>query len=50
VSVQEGQGTSQNLQPGTVYATSPGPGSKLPQGGNIIIFVVQPQISPTPSA
>jgi serine/threonine-protein kinase len=48
VSVQEGPGTSQNQQPGTVYATSPGPGTPLAQGGNIIIFVVA-QSSPSPS-
>jgi hypothetical protein len=49
VSVQEGPGASQNQQPGTVYATSPGPGTPLQQGGNIIIFVVPPSPPPSPT-
>jgi eukaryotic-like serine/threonine-protein kinase len=48
VSVQPGPGSGQDQQPGTVYATAPSPGTQLPPGGNIIIFVVQ-QSSPSPS-
>jgi eukaryotic-like serine/threonine-protein kinase len=47
VSVQFGPGTGQ--PDGTVYQTSPGPGTQLAPGGNITIFVVQ-QSSPSPSA
>jgi eukaryotic-like serine/threonine-protein kinase len=49
VSVQFGPGTAQISTPGTVYETSPGPGTQLAAGSNIIIFVVQPQSSPSPS-
>ena len=51
VTPQEGPGSGQNQQPGTVYATSPSPGTQLAPGGNIIIFVVaQSSPSPSPSA
>jgi beta-lactam-binding protein with PASTA domain len=47
VTATQGQGPS-TYQPGTVYSTSPGPGSPLAPGGNITIYV-QAQASPSPS-
>jgi eukaryotic-like serine/threonine-protein kinase len=49
VSVSYGPGSPQDSTPGTVYQTSPGAGQQLAPGGNITIFVVQPQSSPSPS-